>query len=135
MITSTNINIPKSCHSPTSVQGVPKKCSLVSLLRNIFSGTPGIYLKHKHILREGCKKVSDKNIFYFFILDHFSSTFLYWPHHAMCWPHCMACCLHKILMGTARGLRDPQGGGVIYMENFYSLELLKNHFLQRTKKW
>ena len=32
-----------------------------------------------------------------------------------------------------RGLRDPQGG-VLYMKNFYGLELPKNHFIDKVKK-
>ena len=35
-------------------------------------------------------------------------------------------------MGTPGGLRDPRGGGGLYMKNFYGLKLLKNHFY--TKK-
>ena len=35
-------------------------------------------------------------------------------HHATCWSH-------KTLMGTPGGLRDPQGGWVLYMKISYGL--------------
>ena len=30
--------------------------------------------------------------------------------------------------GNSRGLEGPFGGGILYMKNFYGLELLNNHF-------
>ena len=44
---------------------------------------------------------------------------------------------HKLLMELQGGAkRYPRGGGTpLYMKNFYGLELLKNHFYTKKKKW